>query len=43
MTTDSVEQICQRLERVEIKAVEWRERNHVAFDNFRHEILPFTR
>lgn len=31
------------MERVGIRAVEWRDRNHVAFDNSKNEILAFRR
>lgn len=43
MVMDSVEQLCGWLEREEIRAVEWVERNHVALDNFKDEIIAFTR
>lgn len=40
---DSLEQLCQGLERGGIRAGQWRKRNHVAFDNSRDEMLTFTR
>lgn len=39
---DSVEQLYQWLGRTPIREVERGERNHVAFDNSKHEILALT-
>lgn len=38
-----MEQLCQRLETVEIKAVKWGDRNHVTFNNSKGKMLTFTR
>lgn len=43
VTADSLEQLCQWLERAGMKAVEWGERNHVAFYNLEDKMLAFTR
>lgn len=40
---ETLEQLCERLATVGIKAVEWRERKHVAFDNSKEEIIAFTK
>lgn len=39
---DSVEQLFKWLERARIKAVKWGERNHVAFDNMKNDMIAFT-
>lgn len=38
-----VGQLCQQLKRAEIKTVKWTERNYAVFDNFKNEIIIFTR
>lgn len=42
MEADSVEWVCEWLVRAGIKIVEWEERNHVAFDNSKDEMIMFT-
>lgn len=37
-----VEQLCERLETAGIGALEWGERNHMAFDNCKDGIIAFT-
>lgn len=39
----SVEQLCERLARAGIKAVEWGERNHISSDNSKDKMMSFTR
>lgn len=41
--TDSVVQLCERLERVRVKAVELGDQNHVAFNNAMDEMIAFIR
>lgn len=43
MVANSVEQLYERLARTGIKAVEWGERNHIAFKNSNDEMITFTR
>lgn len=43
LVVDLVAQLCKRLERSGIKAVQWRKQNHVTFNNSKHEMLAFTR
>lgn len=38
-----MEQLCVRLARAIIKGVKWGERNHVVFDNFKTEMIAFTK
>lgn len=38
-----MEQLYKPLARAENKAMEWRERNHVVFDNSKNEMIVFTR
>lgn len=38
-----MEKLCKRLARAKMKAVEWRERNYVAFDNSKNKMIMFTR
>lgn len=42
VVTDSVEQLCEPLKGAGIRAVEYGERNYVAFDNSKDEMIAFT-
>lgn len=43
MVADLVVQLCERLTRARLKAVEWGEKNHVKFNNSKDEMNAFTR
>lgn len=42
-TVNSVAQRYQRLERAVLRAVEWREQKHVAFNNMKDDMIAFGR
>lgn len=42
MVADSVKQLCERLEKAEIRVVEWEESNYMAFNKSKEEMIAFT-
>lgn len=39
---DSIKYLCERLATARIKEVDYVERNHIAFENSKNEVIVFT-